>query len=93
MSGPQRPEYRANDLTPGQRYFECHTLRATISTRACAQRWQAAAAGSACYGCTLGRLHHADHHPEAGTSTPQRRHSDGAYLRGGRAGWVVCGGQ
>lgn len=40
MSAPQRPDYRANDLTPGQRYFDCRGLRATISTWACAQRWQ-----------------------------------------------------
>lgn len=86
MSGPQRPEYRANDLTPGQRYFDCHNLRATISTGACAQRWRAAVAGSACCGCTLGRLHNADHHPEATISTPQRRHGDGPCLRCGRMG-------
>ena len=30
MSAPQRPDYRANDLTPGQRYFDCRGLRATI---------------------------------------------------------------
>ena len=87
MSAPQRPDYRANDLTPGQRYFDCRGLRATISTGACAQRWQAATAGSgACHGCALGRLHHADHHPETETPRRQRQHGDGVCLRCGRVG-------
>ena len=85
MSAPQRPEYRANDLTPDQWYFDCHGLRATITTRACAQRWQAATVGSgACHGCALGRLHHADHNPQ--TEAPQRQHGDGICLRCGRVG-------
>ncbi len=86
MSGPQRPEYRANDLTPGQRYFDCLSLRATISTGSCAQRWQAAMAGSACNGCPVGRLHHADHHPGSATPSAQRQHGDSTCLRCGRVG-------
>lgn len=36
MSAPQRPDYRANDLTPGQRYFDCRGPRADRRPQAAA---------------------------------------------------------
>lgn len=86
MNGPSRPEYRANDLTPGKRYFDCTGLRAMVSTDACAQRWKAATAGSACHGCELGRAHHADHQPKAEACLPQHQQGDGICVRCGRSG-------
>lgn len=59
----ERPEYRV--LVPGQKYFICEPLRATLSTRACASNWQAAPDGSACRGCQLGRAHYVDLNPRA----------------------------
>lgn len=75
-----RPEYRV--LVPGQQHFDCVALRASLSTSACADRWQVAPTGSACSGCAMGRLHHADHHP---TQTMYKRSEDVACLRCGRA--------
>lgn len=69
----ERPAYRTLDIAPGQRYFDCATLRASLSTTACGQRWAAAAPGSACHQCALGRLHHADHSP---SKRPGRRPMD-----------------
>ena len=80
----ERPAYRTLDIAPGQRYFDCATLRASLSTTACGQRWAAAAPGTACHECPIGRLHHADHNP---TNRAGRRPSDrqvGACLRCGR---------
>ncbi|MET4489453.1 hypothetical protein ABIA94_005039 [Bradyrhizobium sp. LA7.1] len=69
----ERPAYRALDIAPGQRYFDCTALRASLSSAACAQRWDAAAPGSSCHGCALGRLHAADHAP---SKRPGRRPVD-----------------
>lgn len=58
-----RPEYRT-DLPPaGSRYFQCAPLRAVLNTKSCAERWQAAAQGSTCHKCGVGRMHADDHAP------------------------------
>ena len=80
----ERPAYRELDFARGQRYFDCKALRASLSTTACAQRWAAAAPGTACHQCPVGRMHHEDHSP---TTRAGRRPSDrqvGACLRCGR---------
>ena len=80
----ERPIYRALDIAPGQRYFDCQPLRATVNTSACAQRWAAAEPTSQCHACSIGRMHHADHNP---TKRAGRRKSDqnvSACLRCGR---------
>lgn len=59
-----RPIYRVLDIAPGQRYFDCQPLRATISSKACAQRWGAAEPTSQCHACSIGRMHDADHSPK-----------------------------
>jgi len=66
----ERPIYRALDIAPGQRYFNCQPLRASINTAACAQRWASAETTAQCHECKLGRLHHSDHHP---TKQPRLR--------------------
>ena len=83
MSAPQRPKYRSIALTPALRYFDCSSMRAVLSTRACAAQWQAAKAGSACHGCPVGRLHDGDH-PDAPSA--QRQHDESTCLRCGRVG-------
>lgn len=77
-----QPEYRV--LVPGQKHFSCEPLRATLSTQACAQRWAAAAPGSACHQCPVGRMHDAGHNPSkrAGRRPSDRQVS--ACLRCGR---------
>ncbi|MBR0882905.1 hypothetical protein JQ608_38445 [Bradyrhizobium liaoningense] len=81
----ERPKYRAIDIAPGLQFFDCTPLRASLSTKACGDRWAAAAPGSACQGCSLGRQHYADHHPGA---QAVRRHVDreiGVCVRCGRS--------
>jgi hypothetical protein len=78
----ERPIYRALDIAPGQRYFDCQPLRANINTAACAQRWASAETTSQCHECELGRLHHSDHHPTK--QVRLRKTSVSACLRCGR---------
>lgn len=82
MAGIARPEYRV--LVPGQQHFDCTPLRAALSTAACAKRWQVAPKGAACYGCSLGQVHHADHNTAAPRANVQQACPDNACLRCGR---------
>ena len=77
----ERPTYRV--LVPGRQHFDCQPLRGALSTADCAQRWETAPKGSACAGCPLGQLHHADHNPSS-TAVQQVR-LDTMCLRCGRA--------
>lgn len=61
----ERPEYRIIDILPGHKHFDCLALRATLSTQACADRWNAASRNSVCSSCAIGRLHHQDNNPRA----------------------------
>lgn len=79
----ERPVYRALDIAPGQRYFDCETLRASLSTTSCAARWAGAPPGSACHKCVIGRLHHTDHNP---TRRPGRRPVDNEVRACARCG-------
>lgn len=44
---------------PPADYFVCTRLSATLSTQACADRWNAAPSATTCCGCHIGREHHA----------------------------------
>ena len=82
MTGIARPEYRV--LVPSQQHFDCTSLRAALSTADCAKRWQVAPKGTACAGCALGHVHHADHNTVATSATLQHAYPDNACLRCGR---------
>lgn len=49
----------------GATYFRCERLCATLSTQACADRWNAAPSATTCCGCHIGREHHARTAPGA----------------------------
>ncbi|QIL79320.1 hypothetical protein G7047_04920 [Diaphorobacter sp. HDW4A] len=78
------PIYRALDIAPGQRYFDCLPLRASLSTSSCAQRWAAAETSSQCHACELGRAHHADHNLDKRPGLRKTDANVGACFRCGR---------
>lgn len=71
-------------LVPGQQHFDCEALRATLSTQACAARWQAAAPGTQCRRCSIGQAHRGQHHRQPDLPAMPRRAGEGACLRCGR---------
>lgn len=79
----ERPEYRVIDILPRQKHFDCQALRATLSTQACADRWNAASRNSACNCCAIGRMHHQDHNQRA--KPRLRKESVNVCLRCGRS--------
>ncbi|WP_428828027.1 hypothetical protein ACLIKD_08885 [Azonexus sp. IMCC34842] len=63
----QQTEYRV--IVAGQQHFDCATLRATLDTLNCADRWLRAMAPDSeryilCRRCPIGRQHHALHFGE-----------------------------
>jgi hypothetical protein len=64
-------------------YFECERLRATLSTQACADRWNAAVSGTTCCGCHIGREHNLRTSPGAAMG-PKVRAPSRECLRCGR---------
>lgn len=63
----QQAEYRV--IVVGQQHFDCATLRATLDTLNCADRWQRSMAPDSeryilCRRCPIGRQHHALHFGE-----------------------------
>lgn len=42
----------------GATYFRCERMCATLSSKACADRWNVAISGTTCCGCPIGRQHH-----------------------------------
>lgn len=80
----ERPAYRAIDVAPQLKFFDCPALRASLSTKACGQRWGAAALGSTCHGCVVGRMHFVDHNPTKRVDRRQSSPRSGTCTRCGR---------
>lgn len=56
-------------IVPGQRHFQCTPLHGLLDTRSCGDRWGRAMQPDMekfilCRRCPIGRLHHAEHHPD-----------------------------
>lgn len=67
----------------GATYFRCERMCATLSTTACADRWNAAISGTTCCGCPIGRQHHMHASPGEATG-PKVRERQRECMRCGR---------
>lgn len=65
-------------------YFKCERLSAVLSQTACADRWNAAASGTTCCGCFVGREHHGRTSPPGAAMGPATRAPSRECLRCGR---------
>lgn len=86
-------EYRV--LVPAQRHFDCSSLRATLDTASCADRWKRATLPNmekliTCRRCPVGRQHHAEHYPEQEDALPERAP---VCIRCGKSAARLVGGE